>query len=147
MILFAATLGAGLVSVLVSVGICGFVSMPVYGLGFRFGYDFLQGHGLGDDAPGFQITFTLAWMLMIGLMFGLPVGLLAFGLPVMGGSAALRHFAFLLCTRGHLPWRLGRFLGACYEAGVLRVAGAAWQFRHRELQDHLAARPIPPRRP
>jgi hypothetical protein len=140
-------LGAGCVSVLVSVVICGFVSMPVYGLGFRLGYDFLQEHGLGDDAPGFQITFTLAWALMIGLMFGLPVGLLAFGLPAMGGAAALRHLAFLLCTRGRLPWRLGRFLGTCYEAGILRVAGPAWQFRHRELQDHLGARPVPPHRP
>ncbi|MFD4633780.1 hypothetical protein ACFVYR_31865 [Streptomyces sp. NPDC058284] len=138
---------AGFVSVLVSVVICGFISMPVYGLGFRLGYDFLKEHGLGDDAPGFQLTFTLAWMLMIGLMFGLPVGLLAFGLPAMGGSAALRHLAFLLSTRGRLPWRLGRFLDACYEAGILRVAGTAWQFRHRELQDHLGARPVPPHRP
>ncbi|MFE3145805.1 hypothetical protein ACFXJ6_03885 [Streptomyces sp. NPDC059218] len=131
-------LAAGLMSVLVSFLICGFVSIPVYGLGFRFGFNLLEGLGLG-------LTFALAWMLMIGLMFGVPIGFFAFGLPTAGGSAALRYLAFLLCVRGHLPWRLGRFLGACYQVGILRVAGTAWQFRHRELQDHLAARPIPPR--
>ncbi|ATL25745.1 hypothetical protein KY5_0727 [Streptomyces formicae] len=37
-----------------------------------------------------------------------------------------------------LPWRLGHFLTWCYDAGLVRVAGTAYQFRHRELQDHLA---------
>ncbi|MCF1597749.1 NACHT domain-containing protein [Streptomyces muensis] len=46
-------------------------------------------------------------------------------------------------TRRPLPWRLGRFLRWCYHAGLVRVAGTAYQFRHRELQDHLA-RQAPP---
>ena len=37
-----------------------------------------------------------------------------------------------------LPWRFGRFLHWCYEAGLIRVAGISYQFRHRELQDYLA---------
>jgi hypothetical protein len=62
----------------------------------------------------------------------------------LGGSASLRYVSFLLCTRGRLPWRLGRFLHHCYQLGLVRVAGAAYQFRHRELQEHLATRPHPP---
>jgi hypothetical protein len=45
---------------------------------------------------------------------------------------------------GRLPWRLGRFLHWCYtDAGLVRTAGIAYQFRHRELQDYLARHPQP----
>ncbi|NJP88491.1 hypothetical protein HCN51_03300 [Nonomuraea sp. FMUSA5-5] len=37
-----------------------------------------------------------------------------------------------------LPWRLGRFPSWCCGAGLMRQAGVSYQFRHRELQDHLA---------
>lgn len=58
------------------------------------------------------------------------------------GAAGVRYTAFLLCTRrwwSHqpLPWRLGRFLDWCCDAGLTRTAGIAYQFRHRELQDFL----------
>ncbi|MGI5511911.1 NACHT domain-containing protein [Streptomyces sp. CA-106131] len=53
-------------------------------------------------------------------------------------SAWRRYLATLLCTRGRLPWRLGRFLDWAYGAGLVRISGTAYQFRHRELQDHLA---------
>ncbi|MFF4734198.1 NACHT domain-containing protein [Streptomyces mirabilis] len=52
-----------------------------------------------------------------------------------------RYLAILLCTRGRLPWRLGRFLDWAYAAGIMRVSGTAYQFRHRQLQNHLA--PVP----
>ncbi|MGW8776636.1 hypothetical protein ACWGNM_01015 [Streptomyces sp. NPDC055796] len=57
--------------------------------------------------------------------------------PWLAGRAWLRYCAFLLCVRGRLPWRLGRFLEHCLQCGLLRRAGPAWQFRHRELQEHL----------
>jgi hypothetical protein len=63
------------------------------------------------------------------------------------GRATLRYFAFLLCSRRQLPWRLGRFLDDCYRLGLLRTAGTAWQFRHIELQEHLAVRADPPSSP
>ncbi|MFE9775623.1 NACHT domain-containing protein [Streptomyces sp. NPDC005931] len=47
-------------------------------------------------------------------------------------------FRFLVHTR--LPWRTGAFLNWACEAGLLRVAGLAYDFRHRELQDWLMAR-------
>lgn len=58
------------------------------------------------------------------------------------GAAGVRYIAFLLCTRRWwsdqpLPWRLGRFLDWCCDAGLTRTAGIAYQFRHRELQDFL----------
>ncbi|MER6606189.1 NACHT domain-containing protein [Streptomyces sp. NPDC000927] len=59
------------------------------------------------------------------------------------GAAGVRYVALLLCTRRWwsdqpLPWRLGRFLDWCCDAGLMRTAGIAYQFRHRELQDFLA---------
>ncbi|WP_211831765.1 MULTISPECIES: NACHT domain-containing protein [Streptomyces violaceusniger group] len=88
----------------------------------------------------YRWEFEALYMAQVGLL----IGAFIFCLPVAGGSAALRYFTLLLHTRRKLPWRLGRFLDTCYELGILRVSGTAWQFRHRELQDHLAARPAPP---
>ncbi|WP_158692133.1 NACHT domain-containing NTPase [Streptomyces aurantiacus] len=58
------------------------------------------------------------------------------------GAAGIRYMAFLLCarrwwSRRPLPWRLGRFLDWCCEAGLMRTAGIAYQFRHREVQEFL----------
>lgn len=90
--------------------------------------------GRAGFTPG---NWILLWFLgLTGL--AVACGLFMFSLPIGGGAGALRYVTFLLCTRGRLPWRLGRFLHACHESGILRVAGTAWQFRHRELQDHLA---------
>lgn len=60
--------------------------------------------------------------------------------PIWAG-AWRRYIATLLCTRKRLPWRLGRFLTWAYRAGLLRISGTAYQFRHQELQDHLAKAP------
>ncbi|MFE7076936.1 hypothetical protein ACFU96_43290 [Streptomyces sp. NPDC057620] len=57
----------------------------------------------------------------------------------MALGACLLYLALLLSTRSRLPWRLGTFLDDCYHLGLLRIAGEGWQFRHRELQEHLAA--------
>ncbi|WP_211280206.1 NACHT domain-containing protein, partial [Streptomyces lushanensis] len=70
-----------------------------------------------------------------GLLFRTGAG------PALG-AAGVRYLAFLLCTRRWwsarpLPWRLGRFLDWCCDAGLTRTAGIAYQFRHRELQDFL----------
>ncbi|WP_239341848.1 effector-associated domain EAD1-containing protein [Frankia sp. CiP3] len=45
-----------------------------------------------------------------------------------------------LALRGQLPPRLWSFLADAHSRGVLRQAGAAWQFRHAALQDHLTDR-------
>ncbi|MFD5516327.1 NACHT domain-containing protein [Streptomyces sp. NPDC127066] len=75
--------------------------------------------------------------LGLGLSFGLALGLYRFT------GAGRRYLVFLLCIRGRLPWHLGTFLNWAYEAGLLRISGVAYQFRHRELQDWLTAHPTP----
>jgi hypothetical protein len=40
-------------------------------------------------------------------------------------------------TRGLLPLRLWTFLDWACEARLLRVSGATYQYRHRELQEFL----------
>ncbi|GHE47873.1 NACHT domain-containing protein [Streptosporangium violaceochromogenes] len=44
-----------------------------------------------------------------------------------------------LGVSGRLPFRLMRFLHDLHHLGVLRTVGPFYQFRHVELQDHLAA--------
>lgn len=80
-----------------------------------------------------QSTLGVAVILMVisGSVLAVLCGLIWAG-------AWRRYFSTLLCTPGRLPWRLGRFLVWASDAGLLRVAGNAYQFRHRELQDHLA---------
>ncbi|MFE0058760.1 NACHT domain-containing protein [Streptomyces sp. NPDC059003] len=94
-------------------------------------------------AAGFTLgpTFELVRAFMFGLVFGLVAGL-AIGQNSLGG-AGRRYLIFLCCVRGRLPWRLGAFLHWAYEAGLLRVSGVAYQFRHRELQDWFTAHPTP----
>jgi hypothetical protein len=89
--------------------------------------------------------------LVGGLLVPASVLVLALALTVSIGFGinGTRYVAFLLCTRGRfttdpLPWRLGRFLNWCYQAGLIRQAGISYQFRHRELQQYLVrSQPLP----
>ncbi|XVV00366.1 hypothetical protein ACQPW3_23285 [Actinosynnema sp. CA-248983] len=86
------------------------------------------------------LVIGLVGALSFGLLTGLAIGL-NFG--VLLGLTGTRYVALLVCTRKWLtseplPWRLGRFLDWCYQAGLIRQAGIAYQFRHRELQHYLA---------
>ncbi|MGW5351453.1 NACHT domain-containing protein [Streptomyces sp. NPDC004031] len=77
----------------------------------------------------------------LGATAGLALGLVT-GFWPWSQSAARRYLVFLCVCRGRLlPWRLGAFLNWSYEAGLLRISGIAYQFRHRELQDWLIANP------
>jgi hypothetical protein len=71
--------------------------------------------------------------LWAGLMIGLAVGL---------GASAWAPFAvaaMLLAFRGNVPSDLMAFLADVHQyRGALRQAGAVYQFRHRDLQRHLA---------
>ncbi|MFG2732909.1 hypothetical protein [Streptomyces canus] len=92
---------------------------------------------------GLSIGMTLGTTdaLTLGFTGGLAVGLAA-SFCLLGG-AARRYNAFLLCSLGRLPMRLGPFLHWAYGAGLLRISGMAYQFRHGELQDWLARHPQP----
>jgi hypothetical protein len=87
------------------------------------------------------LAVGLALGLLVGLTAGLALGL-ALGLYWLAG-AGRRYLVFLCCVRGRLPRHLGAFLHWAYEAGLLRISGVAYQFRHRELQDWLTTHPLP----
>ncbi|MEV4937379.1 NACHT domain-containing protein [Streptomyces zaomyceticus] len=109
--------------------------------------------------PGSLLRGDLASALVAGALFGTTTGLiyglvadplraltagLAAGLVFgLGARAWTRYTVFRLHVRGQLPWRLASFLRRCQQAGLLRTAGPGWQFRHRELQEYLAAAPPP----
>ncbi|WTX00007.1 hypothetical protein OG216_44600 [Streptomycetaceae bacterium NBC_01309] len=102
--------------------------------------DFVYGLAVGLVGG---LALGLAIALAAGLSYGLAVGLvggLGGGLGLAG--VAMRYVALVVCTRRGrvvLPWSLRRFLAWAEQAGLLRIAGNAYQFRHRELQDWLAA--------
>ena len=97
--------------------------------------------GTGEVDPG-GLVVGLVGGLVARSVVGLVVGLV-FGFWIWSSSGR-RYLVFLCCCRGRLlPWRLGAFLNWAYDAGLLRVSGIAYQFRHRELQDWLAANPTP----
>ncbi|MGH3624621.1 MAG: hypothetical protein ACRDQ5_23015, partial [Sciscionella sp.] len=50
---------------------------------------------------------------------------------------ALATFFFLLARCGELPLRTAQFLDWAHSAGLMRMAGIAVQFRHREFQEWL----------
>ncbi|WP_245886269.1 NACHT domain-containing protein [Umezawaea tangerina] len=82
-------------------------------------------------------------MVGLGLSSGL---LLGFALSVLH----LRWWWFTvarvwLATRQKLPWELVVFLDDARKLGVLRQAGACYQFRHALVQDRLAEKPVPRR--
>lgn len=88
------------------------------------------------------LVVGLAAGMVVGIAFGLVGGLvggLVFGLVFVG--AAWGWFAIArawLAIGSRLPWQLMTFLDDAYHREVLRQAGAAYQFRHARLQDHLA---------
>jgi hypothetical protein len=99
--------------------------------------------------PG--LAFGLALGLPIGLAAG-PVAGIGIGIATMILTGMVGSFADAswpsywlalawLALQHRLPWSLMGFLVDAHRRGVLRQVGAIYQFRHIELQHHLAARP------
>jgi NACHT domain len=76
------------------------------------------------------------WIVSVGL--GLSAALVAASIQATWGTYTITRC--WLALRHRLPWRLMGFLADAHERGVLRQAGAFYQFRHSELQDYLATR-------
>ncbi|WP_405996661.1 hypothetical protein [Streptomyces sp. NBC_00829] len=91
----------------------------------------------------FSLTAGSAAGWVMDPWFGLGLALAALAGVVVVADAWMRYIVLILCTRGVLPWRLAGFMDWAYSAGLLRISGTAYQFRHRELQDWLAANPDP----
>ncbi|MDT0459579.1 NACHT domain-containing protein [Streptomyces sp. DSM 41527] len=105
-------------------------------------------------------TIVLVQVGVVGLVLGLGYGIavthfngFALGLPsgIGAGLAAASGVGTLtawgrwvvlvrlwLPLSGRLPWRVNAFLDDARARGVLRQAGAVYQFRHARLRDRLA---------
>ncbi|MDO0914645.1 hypothetical protein QQM39_28585 [Streptomyces sp. DT2A-34] len=102
----------------------------VVGVGAGFVVDLLQGH-LG------QLVWSPTAGLVLGTISGLG-GALGFALTLTAWGQWLVLTRIWLPLTGRLPWNVVAFLEDAYQRGVLRQAGAVYQFRHARLQDHLA---------
>ncbi|MFM9697891.1 NACHT domain-containing protein [Streptomyces europaeiscabiei] len=93
-------------------------------------------------------TVAAGAMIVSGWHAAISLGWLAFIVTLLslGPNAWRRYLAFRLCTLGgrRLPARLRSFLDWASTAGLLRPSGIAYQFRHQELQQWIAARPAAP---
>lgn len=104
----------------------------------------------GFVGGGFGLAAGLAGEPLVGLFFGITGG--GFGL-LAGFAVGLEQTAWggwviakaYLALRRRVPWNLMSFLQDAHEhRGVLRQVGAVYQFRHLDLQRHLAHQPWPP---
>jgi hypothetical protein len=105
----------------------------------RFAFGRLGGvvYGLAAAAAGglvFPIAARPAAGFAAGAVFGLAVGLSIFMSRAWGSFVLSVPW---LTMRGQVPLRLVRFLDDAHRRGVLRQAGAVYQFRHARLQDRL----------
>lgn len=91
----------------------------------------------GLRALGVGVGWTPMSALMLGLVGGIGSGL-AYVLSLTAWGQWVVFARVWLPLTGRLPWRLPAFLDDAYRRGVLRRAGAVYQFRHARLQDHLA---------
>ena len=74
--------------------------------------------------------------LRTGLAYGLVVGIAA---GLLRGALWIRYPASVSCakTRERLPFSMENFMKWACDSGLLRIAGTAYQFRHRQLQERL----------
>ncbi|MEJ8669506.1 hypothetical protein WKI71_17005 [Streptomyces sp. MS1.AVA.1] len=76
---------------------------------------------------------------MLGIISGLG-GAFGYALTLTAWGQWLVLTRIWLPLTGRLPWSVITFLEDAYQRGVLRQAGAVYQFRHARLQHHLARR-------
>ena len=85
----------------------------------------------------------------VGVPAGIAIGVVAGAVVGLGVSARQTAWPSYLLTVGwlafshRLPRSLMGFLADAHQRGVLRQAGAVYQFRHIDLQHRLATRPQP----
>jgi hypothetical protein len=90
---------------------------------------------------GLRLGFTagLTYGPMFGLPFGLPFGLTA-GLMAAQASGRYSSATLLMTSQGTFTRRPAVFLDWAHHAGLLRVTGAVYQFRHDTYRRWLIAR-------
>ena len=106
----------------------------VFGPAIGLAYGYVTGLVLKSELGSETRQLGLIIGLVTGLVFGLGFGLVRYAWPRWG--AARLWLAFT----GRLPWALMSFLEDAHKRGILRQAGAFYQFRHVDLQRRLAMR-------
>jgi hypothetical protein len=98
-----------------------------------------------DTSVLFAIGNGLATGTIVGCIYGVTLG---FGATLVQ-SAWTRWLIARMWLFGsrQAPWHLLSFLEDAHKRGVLRQSGAAYQFRHLELQHRLATRAAKPSTP
>ncbi|MFF5639842.1 NACHT domain-containing protein [Streptomyces sp. NPDC012825] len=115
----------------------GIIFAPVAGAVFGLVFTTWIGDALGLGFSGTADEFGLRSRIALGIATGAATAL------VLGmASAAWPHFVIArtyLAMRRHVPRELMTFLQDAHEhRGVLRQVGPVYQFRHIDLQRHLA---------
>jgi hypothetical protein len=83
--------------------------------------------------------------IAVGLAGGLAGGLVALRRDGLSNGFVGGVWSWFLLSRtwlalgGRLPWQVMRFLDDAHRRGVLRQAGAVYQFRHERLHEYLLA--------
>ena len=83
------------------------------------------------------LVWDLTTALKLGVISGLG-GALGYALSLTAWGQWAVFSRIWLPLTGRLPWAVVPFLEDAYQRGVLRQAGAVYQFRHARLQHHLA---------
>ncbi|MFD8499973.1 helix-turn-helix domain-containing protein [Amycolatopsis sp. NPDC059657] len=90
--------------------------------------------------PAFGVGIGLSFGFADGVVFGVVVGSglgAGYVLSLTAWGQWLVLSRLWLPLTGRLPWTVLAFLDDAYQRGVLRQAGAVYQFRHARLQDRL----------
>ncbi|MEI5101475.1 hypothetical protein RB200_26855 [Streptomyces sp. PmtG] len=114
---------------------------------------------LGRRVGWLSRPVALAGVLLIGLGAEVVLGFagvvfiaVAYTATTLAGGLARVAMPLTGAATGRVPPRPGPFLAWAYHAGLLRVVGGTYEFRHRELQDWLnrdrliPGQPLPPPR-
>lgn len=111
-----------------------FVIAPTFGL--------LVGFGSGPLISSLQgLLGPLVWNTAAGYRIGALSslgGTLGYALTLTAWGQWTVFARIWLPLTGRLPWSPAAFMEDAYRRGVLRQAGAVYQFRHARLQHHLA---------
>jgi len=134
--------GAGYAALLVAVLLPGlWFGVP---LGLAGGLAVVPGDLAEVTSPGTVLARDrqVALVLVLAPGFALAVGLVA-GLGLSLSQTAWPSYMLArewLAFHHLLPWSLMSFVHETHQRGILRQAGAVYQFRHMELQRRLATR-------
>ncbi|MCS7483797.1 NACHT domain-containing protein [Umezawaea endophytica] len=89
------------------------------------------------DGTGIFVQWSVTYAIMIGIVAGLGGGIGYVVSATAWGQWLVLARVWLPLT-GRMPWAVVAFLRDAHRLGVLRQSGAAYQFRHARLQEHLA---------